>query len=341
MIIICAIVTVIVVALALGLYFGLKEGEGESESFKYAGKAAVVTNGIECATIGKNILNKHGSVADAAIAVLFCEGVACPQSMGLGGGFVMTMYERQTRSVKSLIARESAPGAATENMYENNPTASSIGGLASGVPGELKGYWELHKQHGKLEWAKLVQPTIDLCRNGHIVSTYLARVLLSNKATIIAEPSLAEIFINLETGEPWKEGDKIKRLKLADTLEVIKVEGEDALYNGSLTDGFLQDIKNFGGIITKDDLLAYRPRWVEPVTVDLSSNRYKLYSTPLPASGNVLGFILKVLDGFIDPQISVKSFHQIIETFKHAYGQRTQLGDIEFIPTIKPVTFSL
>lgn len=60
-----------------------------------------------------------GSVADAAIATLFCEGIACPQSMGLGGGLVLTIYSKSTNTVKSLVSRERAPLDATQDMLVN------------------------------------------------------------------------------------------------------------------------------------------------------------------------------------------------------------------------------
>lgn len=83
------------------------------------------------------MLDAGGSVADAAIAGLLCEGVASPQSTGLGGGFVMTIYSKQTNHVETLIARDVAPLAATEDMFEN---ATVTGGRAISVPGELKGF---------------------------------------------------------------------------------------------------------------------------------------------------------------------------------------------------------
>ena len=68
----------------------------------------------------------------------------------------------------------------------------------------------------------------------------------------------SEILIDSRTNSVWKEGDVYKRLKLADTLEVIQKEKADALYNGSLTDVFINDIQELGGIITKEDLAEYR-----------------------------------------------------------------------------------
>lgn len=136
-----------------------------------------------------DILKRGGSVADSAIATLFCEGITSPQSLGLGGGFMMTIYIRNESKVETLGSREVAPLAATENMFSNG-TSSLLGSKAIAVPGELKGYWELYKKYGKLPWAELVQPSIDLCRNGYIVTEYLGRLLTEQKSRIMERPSL-------------------------------------------------------------------------------------------------------------------------------------------------------
>jgi hypothetical protein len=128
LLIVSALAAIVVVALFLGLYFGLKQVEKELEE-QYGG---VTSNGIECAHIGANILKKQGSAADAAIATLFCEGIACPQSMGLGGGFLLTMYHKESGIVETMNARESAPIHATEDMYVDNPSLAMSGGLAIG-----------------------------------------------------------------------------------------------------------------------------------------------------------------------------------------------------------------
>lgn len=159
-----------------------------------------------------------------------------------------------------INARETAPAAATQDMFVDKPGASSTGGLAMAVPGELKGYWEAYQEYGRLPWHKLVEPTIELCQKGHRVTSYLASVLKRRESVILEEISLSEIFINPATNQTWQEGDVIKRPALAKTLETIAAEGGDALYsrNGSLFNDFIKDLKDFGSIITEDDMLNYK-----------------------------------------------------------------------------------
>lgn len=71
-----------------------------------------------------------------------------------------------------------------------NNASSTVGGLAIAVPGELRGYGELHKAYGRLPWADLVKPTAELCRNGHRITEYMGRVLKTHRDRIMAEPSM-------------------------------------------------------------------------------------------------------------------------------------------------------
>lgn len=190
--ILLVLVAAVIVAVVTGLlvyFLAIKPAEDAANCNQKP--AAIVANGVECSRIGMDVLERGGSAADAAVATMFCEGVTCPQSTGLGGGFVMTIYTKESRKVETLIARERAPGAASENMYQGMPeNASQVGGLSIAVPGELAGLEALHKKYGKMEWKDLLQPTIKLCEEGHVMSNYLYNILASRTQTILANPSL-------------------------------------------------------------------------------------------------------------------------------------------------------
>lgn len=220
---------------------------------------AITTNGIECAAIGKSIIDAGGSAGDVAVATIICEGITCPQSSGLGGGFLLTIYTKQTNKIETLNAREVAPKLATTDMYVNDPEGSVRGGKAVAVPGELKGLWELHQKYGKLPWARLIEPNIKLAKEGHIVSPYLFNVFSSSEQKLLMEPSLSEIYINPMTRRTYQLNDLIKRPKLAQTLEIIAKEGVDSIYGrGSLVKELVKEIKDRGGIITEEDFEDYR-----------------------------------------------------------------------------------
>lgn len=264
------------------------------------------------------------------IAALFCEGISVTQSMGLGGGFVATMYHKETNTIETLTARERAPLASTENMFGNITAVTGI--LAVATPGELKGYWAMHQKYGRVPWRVLIEPSIKLCRNGHIVTSYLADVLIQFEALIKSEPSMREIFVNPVTNQVWKANDRIKRPQLARTLEIIAEEGANAMYtaNGTIAKLFVDDVRAFGGIITIDDLVQYTVEWSKPVSTGLRGN-LTLYSTPLPSSGRVLAMILNVMEGY-PADDSLTFYHRLVEAYKFAYAKRTLLGDVELDP---------
>ncbi|RZC37317.1 G glu transpept domain containing protein [Asbolus verrucosus] len=255
------LITAVLIVAIIGviIYYLVKNSEDDGSGGVRIPKGAVVTNGHNCALIGSSILTKGGSAVDAAIASLFCEGVSMPQSMGLGGGFLMTIYIKESGTVATLNARETAPGLATEDMFDGDGSLSSKGGLAVAVPGELRGYWEAYKKYGgKLPWSELVQPTIDLCKNGILVTEYLAKLYSSQQSQLYEDPILRETFINPTTNETYKLNEYVKRPRLAKTLELIAEQGADVLYNGSLTKDFVADIKAKGGIITEQDMNNYK-----------------------------------------------------------------------------------
>lgn len=196
----------------------------------------------------------------------------------------------------------------------------------------ITGYWELHQKYGKMQWSKLFDPVIELCRKGHVVSRYLSGILNKRKNVILNSPSLSEIYINPQTNDVYQEGDFVKRNKLADTLEIIKREGADTLYNnGTIAKLLVEDIQKLGGIITIDDFLKYQVRWEKPISTNLKNNK-TMYSLPLPGSGSMLAFIMNVLNDYLPHGDQTLSMHRIIEAFKFAYAKRTELGDSQFVP---------
>ncbi|XP_046644963.1 scoloptoxin SSD14-like isoform X2 [Daphnia pulicaria] len=307
--------------------------------------AAVSADGTPCSTIGRDVLADGGNAVDAAIATVFCIGAVNPQSAGIGGGFHMTLYDPVTRQARSLDAREVAPIAATEDMFKGNSTISQRGGLAVAVPGELAGYWAAHQEYGKLPWSRLVLPTAEMVEKGVPVNSHQANSLQVEKKIVLAEPSL-RIFVNEKTGKVKQEGDIVKNPALAQTLRTIARDGVGVLYNGTLGDRLVEDIQRKGGIITKQDLMQYRPDWKDPIKVELHNNM-TLYSMPPPGSGVLTAFILNILDGHLIGQKTGKqsrdptNYHRIAEAFKHAYAQRTKLADPRFVPEVNELTKNL
>lgn len=276
-------------------------------------------------------MEEGGSAADAMISTLMCEAITSPHSASLAGGFVATIFMKETNTVETLIAGYMAPMAATENMFVN--VTKITGERAIAVPGELRGYWELHKKYGKLEWSRLFDPVIRLCRKGHVVSPYFAWVLNRTRGSIRRSPTLKAIFINPATRRVWKEGDLIKYNKLADTFEIIQKEGVDAIYNnGTIAQLMIQDIQELSGLLTTEDLIQYQVRWEKPVIAHLKNNK-TLYTAPVPDGGTLIAFIMNILSDYLPEEESTVAMHRIAEAFKYAFAKRSELGDKRFVNT--------
>ncbi|XP_014274888.1 glutathione hydrolase 1 proenzyme isoform X3 [Halyomorpha halys] len=294
--------------------------------------SAVCTDGPPCSKIGSDLLAMGGSAVDAAIGALFCNGLVNSQSMGLGGGFIMTLYMKG--KPYSLIARETAPAAANLRMFSGDQQQSRTGGLAIGVPGELRGYYEAWKRFGKLEWAKLVEPTVKLCGEGYILSQPQYESLLFRPA-IADDPVFSQMFVDPETKQFYRRGTVIKPKKICDTLRTIMIEGGNAIHNGSLTTLIAEDIEALGGLVTKEDLNNYKADWMDPVSITLKGGE-RVYSAPPPGSGPLVTYILSILDGYnmskpanLDEEIL--TVHRMLEAFKFAFARRTELADPKFV----------
>ncbi|CAG9773821.1 unnamed protein product [Ceutorhynchus assimilis] len=346
-----AFAALVVIGLIIGAYYGGVFGSKNNElippdpikalppsgsQLRVFKRAAVCADSAVCAKVGNDILIKNGTAADAAIATLLCNGVVTMQSMGLGGGFLMTLYKRDEKKAYFLNAREKAPLAAKNEMYKDDQLTSRSTPLAVGVPGELKGYVELHKKFGTLPWKDLVQPALDICNKGYIMSNHQYQSLFKNAKLNKTDPNIKEWFLD-KKGKFKKAGSKIVPKKLCNTLRLIQENGGEDFYNGTLANMFVEDIQAEKGLITLEDLAKYNAEWINPMSMQFNGQD-TLYSSPPPGSGAILTFIMGILDGYNftrnsieDPNSTILTYHRIIESYKYAYARRTELGDMNFV----------
>ncbi|XP_066268911.1 glutathione hydrolase 1 proenzyme-like [Branchiostoma lanceolatum] len=309
--------------------------------------AAVAADSGRCSEIGSNILRKGGSAVDAAIATLLCNGLMNAHSMGVGGGFIMTVYNATTYTADVIIARETAPAEASKDMFED--TSSTTGGLAVAVPGEIRGYWEARQRYGKLPWRDLFQPAIEMAEEGFCIGSAMAAAL--EDTTVMDEIQnpdsyMCDVFCD-ENNNILGENQIMKRPKLAETLRAIADEGAETFYTGKIAKSLVKDIQDAGGIITLQDLRDYRVNVTSALDISLDGpgGTLTVLSPPPPASGAVLSLILNIMNGYglkpssvEDDDSQILTYHRIVEAFKFAYAKRTELGDPNFVDVDELVT---
>ncbi|KAH8822082.1 nucleophile aminohydrolase [Xylogone sp. PMI_703] len=160
-----------------------------------------------------------------------------------------------------LISESQPPAAAFEDVYENNYNGSLFGGLASGVPGELRGLQYIHENYGILPWKDVLGGPINTARYGwHVTEDLVKYMTLANASALVpnffcAEPARALDFC--PDGILVGLGDVMTRKQYADTLEVIANEGPDAFYHGAVAETTIAALQAQNGIMTLDDLANY------------------------------------------------------------------------------------
>src|SRR6185312_8894192 len=190
----------------------------------------VVAQEARAARIGADILKHGGNAVDAAVAVGFAMAVTYPRAGNLGGGGFMVIHLAKGNQDVAIDYRETAPAAATREMFLNergnpDPEKSRFSALGIGVPGTVAGLALALKQYGSgtMSLADLMQPAIDLARNGIPVEDDTADSLPAAREPLARWPASAKIF--LKNGKPLAPGSQLIQSDLADTLQAIANNG--------------------------------------------------------------------------------------------------------------------
>uniref|UniRef100_A0A0A1XBJ8 Gamma-glutamyltranspeptidase 1 n=1 Tax=Zeugodacus cucurbitae TaxID=28588 RepID=A0A0A1XBJ8_ZEUCU len=299
-------------------------------------QAAVCSDREVCSEIGSHMLDQKGSAVDAAIATLLCNGILTMQSMGIGGGMLMNIFLKDTQHAYSIDAREVAPFAAFQEMFDSKLELSLNGGLSIAVPGELMGYHRAHERFGKLPWKTLVEPSIKLCHEGYYLTHHQWDALNYRWHHMKNNTVLTDVFVNATTGQLYPVGTKIKPQKvLCKTYELLAENGPLDFYNGTLARLVEEDLKDLGSTVTAYDLESYSADMVSSITMQLGDDI--LYAVPPVSSGTVVANILSILEGFnftkadlVDEENEAKTLHRFAEALKYGFAKRWELGDLRF-----------
>jgi gamma-glutamyltranspeptidase/glutathione hydrolase len=297
-------------------------------------KGMVVCATPGAAKVGLDILKKGGNAVDAAVAVQFALAVTHPEAGNIGGGGFM-VYRSSTGKTTTLDFREKAPASANQNMYLDSsgkviPNMSLYTHKASGIPGSVDGMAEAHRKYGKLKWAELVQPAIDIANNGFKITKRLASDLNRER----------DQFVKLNAGKTyllndaaWKEGDLLVQKDLAKTLASIRDKGRDGFYKGVVAGQLVEEMKNGNGLITKADLDSYHSVWRNALTGYYKG--YEIITMPPPSSGGIA--LLQLLKSVEKYPLHQWGHNQdstvqlIVEAERRVYADRSKyLGDPDF-----------
>ena len=244
------------------------------------------------------------------------------------------VYRTNDGKTGALDYREKAPKAATKNMYLNEngdiiEGKSTLGALAIGVPGTIDGLFKIHEKFGSLPFSELIQPAIDLAKNGVIVTQKQAERIQKYRP-YFSKANDTTILLDAD----WKANDTIKYYQLAKTLERIRDNGRDGFYKGETANILVNQVQKLGGIISKQDLEDYEAKWREPI--EFTYKNLKIISMSPPSSGGICNAqIFKALEPFNISKYghnSLKSIQLITEAERRAYADKSfYLGDPDFV----------
>ena len=301
-----------------------------------ARRAMVVSQDDIASRTGAEVMRDGGNAVDAAVATAFALAVTYPTAGNIGGGGFL-VYRPAEGDPVAYDFRETAPGGAFPTMFMKDGEYDRVihhnSHLAVGVPGTVAGLHLAWSEHGSLPWQRLVEPAVALARDGFTVSDALARSL----AGVL--PQMADYPVSVATfskqGEPYQVGDTFHQPELARTLARVADQGPAGFYEGETAALIAQEMASNGGLVTREDLAAYRALRRTPITGTYRG--YDIISMPpISSGGTALIQMLNILEGYdlaTTGSGSAATTHLIIEAMRRAYADRAQhVGDPAFNP---------
>ncbi|MFN3597307.1 MAG: gamma-glutamyltransferase [Rubricoccaceae bacterium] len=296
----------------------------------------VVSADVRASEAGVAAMRAGGNAVDAAVATGFALAVTFPVAGNVGGGgFMVIRFPDGTAT--TVDYRETAPAAASRDMFlgadgQPVPGLSTRGALASGVPGAVAGMLHAHARYGRLPLADVLAPAIALADEGFVLTRPEADLLNSFRERFLAFPSTARYFTRPD--RPYAEGDRFVQTDLAAVLERIRDRGTDGFYRGETADLIVAEMRRSGGIVTHEDLAAYRPLERPPLVAHYRGHRV-LTMGPPSSGGVALAQLLAAVEPFDLRAMgfgSSATIHLMGEAMRRAYADRAEwLGDPDFV----------
>ncbi len=296
----------------------------------------VVSDNAISSKVGRDVLAAGGNAVDAAVATAFALAVAYPTAGNLGGGGFAVA--RMGNDVRALDFRETAPAAASRDMYLDAsgkmlPTARE-GIRSAGTPGSVAGLWELHHTLGskRKSWADVLAPAIALAEQGFVIDEGFLDTFKFAGERMKKHPVSAALFF--PNGELPVKGSTLKNPEIAIVLRRIAEKGAAGFYEGPTAAAIVAQMQSEGGLITAADLKGYQAKWRTPL--ELTYRGHKITAMPPPSSGGVtLAMICHILEGYDLRALgwqSPEELHVVFEAMRRSYAARNaKLGDPDFV----------
>ncbi|MDP1673099.1 MAG: gamma-glutamyltransferase [Burkholderiales bacterium] len=289
---------------------------------------------------GLKILDAGGSAVDAMITVQLVLNLVEPHASGLGGGAFLMHYNAGRREIQAYDGRETAPAAATAELFMRDGKAMQFreavaGGRAVGTPGVARLLEQAHRKHGRLPWALLFEPAIALAEKGYPMSRRVHALLLREEA-LAGEAAAREHFLNAD-GTPKAAGTIMRNREFAETLRALQSGGADAFYRGAIARDLVAAVRGHArnpGVLDLKDLDDYQVREVDPLCAPY--REYRVCGMPPSSSGGIA--VLQMLGMLSHHDLSalapgsVQAVHLLAEAGRLAYADRDRwVADDRFV----------
>ncbi len=301
----------------------------------------VATANPHASRAAAEVIRLGGSAVDAAIAAQLVLTLVEPQSSGIGGGAFMLHFDAETGNVTAYDGRETAPAAATPDMFldgDGEPLGfyeAAVGGLAVGVPGVLRMLALAHGEHGRLPWARDFEPAIVLSSVGFPVSPRLHALIAADGH--LGRFEAARAYFHDAAGDPLAVGHKLINRALAATLRAVAVRGVRAFYEGDIARDIVAAVagaEGNPGRMSMADLALYEAKARSPVCAPYRA--WRVCGMPPPSSGGIttlqiLGILSKFELSALEPN-SAAAVHLVAQASRLAYADRNAyIGDSDFV----------
>jgi len=275
--------------------------EAQAKRTSVGRRGVVATAHPLASAAGLRILKQGGNAVDAAVAASLALGVVAPAFSGIGGGGFFMVRPKEGETVY-LDYREVAPRGSRPEMFRLDEDgqvqgfANSMGYLAVGVPGTVAGLTQALEGYGRLKFRDVALPAIDYARKGFAVSRFLGHILSNNvdnaSLKVRRFPETGRTW--LKQGRPYRAGERRQVRDLADSLELISREGNDAFYQGSIARSLAADMSRNGGLLDVSDLGRYSVKVRKPVVGTYRG--LEVHAMPPPSLGGIA--IIQLLNIF-------------------------------------------